>query len=118
RVASLDDMAAILASSDHDLGGRSKALHNIKETKSPASGGAWGIGDKLSEARRLRDQTVNLKANVHSARRIAAAEMDALALAVVAEEHQRMAHALDKTEQQIAHLYEYLALESLGEDAQ
>jgi len=118
RVASLDDMAATLASSDHDLGVFIKALNNLKETKSPASGAARSIDDKLSEARKLKDQTVKLKANVHSARQIAAQELDALALAFVAEEDQRMAHALDKTEQQIAHLYEYLALESLGEDAQ
>jgi hypothetical protein len=41
--------------------------------------------------------------------------LDKLALDYVAGQDQQMAFALDKTEQQIAHLYEYLALENLGE---
>ena len=43
----------------------------------------------------------------------AESELDELALAYVEEQDHRMAFALDRTEQQIAHLYEYLALENL-----
>jgi len=39
--------------------------------------------------------------------------LDERALAYVEEQDHRMAFALDRTEQQIAHLYEYLALENL-----
>ena len=41
--------------------------------------------------------------------------MDELALDFVEARDQQMAFALDKTEQQIAHLYEYLALQNLEE---
>jgi len=41
--------------------------------------------------------------------------LDKLALEYVEARDQQMAFALDKTEQQIAHLYEYLALQSLEE---
>lgn len=41
-------------------------------------------------------------------------ELDKQVLAYLERQDQRMVSALDRTEQQIAHLYEYLALESLG----
>ena len=41
--------------------------------------------------------------------------LDELALDYVEARDQQMAFALDKTEQQIAHLYEYLALQNLEE---
>ena len=41
--------------------------------------------------------------------------LDDLALDYVEASDQQMAFALDKTEQQIAHLYEYLALQNLEE---
>lgn len=41
--------------------------------------------------------------------------LDTLALAFVEAQDRQMAFGLDKTEQQIAHLYEYLALEKIGE---
>ena len=44
--------------------------------------------------------------------------LDEMALAFVRQQDQRMTYALDKTEQQIAHLYEYLALQNLGESSQ
>jgi hypothetical protein len=71
----------------------------------------------LNEARRLRDEISGLQARVSKARARAAEYLDEQALALVAAEQQRMAHSLDKTEQQIAHLYEYLALENIGEAA-
>jgi len=72
----------------------------------------------LNEARAMRDATKDLRYKALSLREQAARELDALALAFVKKQTQRMTHALDKTEQQIAHLYEYLALENLGEGAQ
>ncbi|MFL1465547.1 hypothetical protein [Marinobacter sp. HN1S83] len=44
--------------------------------------------------------------------------LDEKALAFVARQDERMGYGLDKTEQQIAHLYEYLALESLEKGGQ
>ncbi|PSF11266.1 tetratricopeptide repeat protein [Marinobacter shengliensis] len=75
------------------------------------------LQDTLSEARRLRDEISTLQTRVSKARARAAEYLDEKALALVAAEQQRMAHSLDKTEQQIAHLYEYLALENIGEAA-
>ena len=72
----------------------------------------------LDDAGALRDATKDLRYKTLSLREQAARELDALALAFVKKQTQRMTHALDKTEQQIAHLYEYLALENLGEGAQ
>ncbi len=68
----------------------------------------------LDDAGALRDATKDLRYKTLSLREEAARELDALALAFVKKQTQRMTHALDKTEQQIAHLYEYLALENLG----
>lgn len=72
------------------------------------------LRDNLAEARRLRDEISTLQTRVSKARTRAADYLDEKALALVAAEQQRMAHSLDKTEQQIAHLYEYLALENIG----
>lgn len=72
----------------------------------------------LDDAGALRDATKDLRYKTLSLREQAARELDALALAFVETQTRRMTHALDKTEQQIAHLYEYLALENLGEGAQ
>jgi len=72
----------------------------------------------LDEARALKDATNDLRLKTFSLRARAARELDALALAFVETQTRRMSHALDKTEQQIANLYEYLALENLGEGAQ
>ncbi len=72
----------------------------------------------LDEARAMRDATKDLRYKALSLREQAARKLDALALAFVKKQTQHMTHALDKTEQQIAHLYEYLALENLGEGAQ
>ncbi|WP_342632391.1 hypothetical protein [Marinobacter alkaliphilus] len=75
------------------------------------------LRDNLAEARQLRDEISSLQTRVSKARTRAADYLDKKALALVAAEQQRMAHSLDKTEQQIAHLYEYLALENIGEAA-
>ncbi|WP_421910880.1 hypothetical protein [Marinobacter sp.] len=58
-----------------------------------------------------RIRTVRRTANALFSR--AESALDELALAYVEEQDHRMAFALDRTEQQIAHLYEYLALENL-----
>ncbi|MGC8119067.1 hypothetical protein [Marinobacter sp. VGCF2001] len=69
----------------------------------------------LREASAVRDSTEGLQQRALTLRQQAARELDAQALAFVEGQSRRMTHALDKTEQQIAHLYEYLALENLGE---
>ncbi|WP_227539423.1 MULTISPECIES: hypothetical protein [Marinobacter] len=71
--------------------------------------------------RALRDQALALKsrnealvASVKRLRLEAGEALDKLALDYVASRDRQMAFALDKTEQQIAHLYEYLALQNLA----
>ncbi len=68
---------------------------------------------QLAELRTANDR--HLQA-ARALRKRAEQALDELALAYVAEQDERFAHAIDKTEQQIAHLYEYLALENLEED--
>ncbi|GGC72617.1 hypothetical protein GCM10011362_21370 [Marinobacter halophilus] len=75
------------------------------------------LNAQLAEARELRAGVARLQTQVSQARVLASTMLDKQVLAFVVTEQQRMVHALDKTEQQIAHLYEYLALETIGEGA-
>lgn len=70
----------------------------------------------LTEARKLHKQSlVHLEA-VSALSVQAEALLDQLALDFVADQDKKMVVALDKTEQQIAHLYEYLALKELDSE--
>ncbi|KPQ30218.1 MAG: hypothetical protein HLUCCX14_03775 [Marinobacter excellens HL-55] len=80
-----------------------------------AAGHSKAINTQLIQARQLQAATGRLQEQIRQVRVSASAMLDEKALAFVAAEQQRMVHALDKTEQQIAHLYEYLALENIGE---
>lgn len=70
---------------------------------------------QLNQAKQLEAGSRQYLASVIRLENDAEALLDKLALAYVAGQDQQMAFALDKTEQQIAHLYEYLALENLEE---
>lgn len=70
---------------------------------------------QLTQARQLKAGSARHLASAARLKNRAEALLDKLALDYVAGQDQQMAFALDKTEQQIAHLYEYLALENLGE---
>lgn len=87
----------------------------LDDLDSRVAGRPAELKQQLEQARSLRADSDHYLAV--TSRLTASAEdlLDKLALAFVAEQDQRMAFALDKTEQQIAHLYEYLALENLGE---
>ncbi|MBU2955642.1 hypothetical protein [Marinobacter sp. F3R08] len=72
--------------------------------------------DKLRHsALMLKDQNSALLTSVRQLLGASEAALDKLALGYVQTQDQKMARALDKTEQQIAHLYDYLALQSLEE---
>lgn len=118
RVAMLDNMATTLVNNDHNLSVFIDALNNLKAGNPSSASIPRKINPQLAEARKLKSLAGQLLAKVHEARAVAAKALDELALAFVAGEDRRMAHAVDRTEQQIAHLYEYLALENLGEGAQ
>lgn len=81
------------------------------------AGRPQALNAQLAQARELRAGVDRLQTQVRQARATASARLDEQVLVFVSAEQQRMVHALDKTEQQIAHLYEYLALETIGEDA-
>ena len=76
-----------------------------------------GMSDLLVAARELATTGRALGQQVLQARQQASGQLDELALAFVANEDRRMEHAIDRTEQQVAHLYEYLALEKLAYEA-
>ncbi|MCM0611859.1 hypothetical protein KFJ24_05140 [Marinobacter sediminum] len=73
------------------------------------------LSHQLQQSRTLKAQTDQYRTSVDHLTNKAGKKLDSLALEYVAEQDRRMAFALDKTEQQIAHLYEYLALENLDE---
>lgn len=70
---------------------------------------------QLQQARTFKSHTRELRDQVARLRQKSEALLDQRALEFVAEQDRQMAFSLDKTEQQIAHLYEYLALQNLQE---
>ncbi|MBJ6137723.1 hypothetical protein [Marinobacter litoralis] len=114
KVALLDEKTSQLNRNGHDLSVFVVALTEL------LNGGndAVSIKTMLSDTQGLKQQIHGLLALVNAQRAGAAQALDRLALDFVEHQYQLMGHALDKTEQQIAHLYEYLALETLGEGTQ
>jgi hypothetical protein len=86
------------------------AAHALNDLSAPAGNGDSRV--RIGEYRTLGEAYLR---QVSELRRRAEARLDALALDYVNRQDQRMARALGKAEQRIAHLYEYLALETLGE---
>ena len=113
-VARLDEMTSQLNRNAHDLSVFEVALTELK------GGGKTSADLKtmLSDSQQLKKQIPALLKQVNAERARAAQTLDGLALSFVEHQYQLMGHALDKTEQQIAHLYEYLALETLEEGQQ
>lgn len=72
----------------------------------------------LADTEKLREQSLAHLESVASLRPRAEAQLNRLALDFVEAQDKKMVHALDKTEQQIAHLYEYLALKELDSGGQ
>lgn len=74
----------------------------------------------LAGARKLRNQSLAYVESVQSLRVQAETLLDQQVLEFVSAQDKKMVFALDKSEQKIAHLYEYLALKELesGEQAQ
>jgi hypothetical protein len=106
RVAGLDEMSAILEENRHNLEVFAQVIEHH-----------GGMNDLLVAARELATTGRALGQQVLQARQQASGQLDELALAFVANEDRRMEHAIDRTEQQVAHLYEYLALEKLAYEA-
>jgi chromosome segregation ATPase len=99
------------------LKGVARTLADLKASVGRLDGRLKKKDRKLNE---LMTRTDHALERIRTVRRTADAllsraesELDELALAYVEEQDHRMAFALDRTEQQIAHLYEYLALENL-----
>jgi tetratricopeptide (TPR) repeat protein len=113
-VALLDEMTSQLNRNAHDLSVFVVALTDLLNSGNTAS----SLKVMLSESKHLKQRIHGLLAQVKAERTRAAQTLDRLALDFVENQYQLMGHALDKTEQQIAHLYEYLALETLGEGEQ
>lgn len=106
RVAGLDEMSSILEENRHNLEVFAQVIEHH-----------GGMNDLLVAARELATTGRALGQQVLQARQQASGQLDELALAFVANEDRRMEHAIDRTEQQVAHLYEYLALEKLAYEA-
>lgn len=73
------------------------------------------LSEQLRTARLLKAKTEAFQEQVAGLMQRSEGHLDERALDFVEEQDRRMAFSLDKTEQQIAHLYEYLALENLQE---
>lgn len=106
RVATLTAIERRLRDHAHDLGVFARALRSSAD---PAPKAPSGMVDRLLKTNSgYLDRLADLREKAEY-------ELDQQVLAYLEHQDQRMAFALDRTEQQIAHLYEYLALESLGE---
>ncbi|WP_303286307.1 hypothetical protein [Marinobacter sp. SS8-8] len=79
-----------------------------------ASGQPAVLRELRAQALALKSRNDALASSVKRLRLEAEKALDKLALDYVASRDQQMVFALDKTEQQIAHLYEYLALQNLA----
>ena len=89
----------------------------LSEIRSRASGQPETLRRLRRSARALEERNDVLASSVRQLIEASETALDKLALDYVEARDQQMAFALDKTEQQIAHLYEYLALQNL-EDTQ
>lgn len=105
RVATLAALEKRLTTHSHDLEVFASAL---KSSQASVPGTAV---TKVTQLQGSNDRYLERLADL---RNTAEKELDKKVLAFLDHQDQRMVFALNKTEQQIAHLYEYLALESLG----
>lgn len=93
----------------------SDAQTRLNQVRRNASGQREILERLRHTAAALTERNEALASSVHQLLRASEAALDELALDYVEARDQQMAFALDKTEQQIAHLYEYLALQNLEE---
>lgn len=93
----------------------SDAQTRLNQVRSNASGQPEILERLRHTAAVLTERNEALASSVLQLLRASEAALDELALDYVEARDQQMAFALDKTEQQIAHLYEYLALQNLEE---
>lgn len=105
RVARLADMDLVLERRDDILAIFQTVLSERSDSQRELM---TLVEEQRSLTRSLQQQLKRLQARSEE-------RLDQRALAFVQSEDRRMAQALDRTEQQIAHLYEYLALENLAE---
>ncbi|MEP1216086.1 MAG: hypothetical protein ABJM11_21205 [Marinobacter sp.] len=92
----LADLKMSLGKLERRLAARGQYLNELLTRTSEA----------LERVRGIRSRALRLRNDAEKT-------LDEIALAYVEEQDHRMAFALDRTEQQIAHLYEYLALQNI-----
>ncbi|PPI84746.1 hypothetical protein KEHDKFFH_08575 [Marinobacter maroccanus] len=93
----------------------SDAQSRLSQVRSKASGQPEILERLRRSAAALTERNEMLLLSVRQLLETSETALDELALDYVEARDQQMAFALDKTEQQIAHLYEYLALQNLEE---
>lgn len=93
----------------------SDAQTRLSQVRSKASGQPEFLERLRHSAAALTERNEALLLSVRQLLEASETALDKLALDYVEARDQQMAFALDKTEQQIAHLYEYLALQNLEE---
>jgi len=119
RVAKLAQIAADLERNAQDLGVFISALtEELDKPGSVTDRRSDNLRGLLADSDELRNKTLAHLESVSALRIQAENLLDRLALDFVAAQDQKMVYALDKTEQQIAHLYEYLALQELDSGEQ
>ncbi|MBD3641531.1 MAG: hypothetical protein HUJ18_11110 [Marinobacter sp.] len=109
RVAALAALEEQLTTHAHDLRVFASALSSAQDVVPESA---------IRKVARLRQSNDRYFDRLAGLRSTAEVELDSLVLDYLDHQDQRMVFALNKTEQQIAHLYEYLALESLGGQSQ
>lgn len=115
RVAELEELLAVLEQHARDLNVFIASIDEFLQGAGKAPDASMSV--KRSQASKLLATTRSLIDDVKRSRKVASTNLDTLALDFITREDQRMAFALNKAEQQVAHLYEYLALKKLEEQA-
>ncbi|TNE83760.1 MAG: hypothetical protein EP339_00015 [Gammaproteobacteria bacterium] len=106
------------------IAGRPSALGTLRVTLNDLAGSIQNLTvraqaqAKLSRSAQAEvdealSRATDLRQRIPSLDRKAREELDRLALVFIGSEEQRMVYALNRTEQQIAHLYEHLAVRSI-----
>ncbi|KAA1175080.1 hypothetical protein FWJ25_06845 [Marinobacter salinexigens] len=115
QVAELEDLLTVLEQQSRDLTVFIVSIDDFLGGKAKTQAGSMRV--KRSEAKQLLATSRSLISEVKQARDVASSELDIIALDYIARQDQRMAFALNKADQQVAHLYEYLALRKLEEQS-
>ncbi len=116
RIATLNELATTAAQQEA-LRGAATTLDDLKSSfgklDQRLAANEQRLTELMARTERALERTREIRNRASGLQDRAEAVLDEIALAFVESQDDRMAFALDRTEQQIAHLYEYLAIQNI-----